>query len=216
MTEAEWQSCGDPHAMLDFLDAQASPRKLRLLACACCRRLWTNLSSEARRSVETAELFADRKVGPKDLRGARGPCYSGLRADNSASFAAAPSQSFRRYARTALLHAAWSAGWPSWVERVRPETEAAEKVAQAMLVRDIFGNPFQPVSIARTWLAWNLGTVRKMAQAIYDDRRFDDLPILADALEEADCMDSDILSHCRASAAHVRGCRVLDALLGKS
>ena len=62
---------------------------------------------------------------------------------------------------------------------------------------------------------WNDGTVRKLAQAIYDDRRFADLPILADALEEAGCADAAILAHCRGGGEYVRGCWVVDLLLGK-
>src|ERR1043165_4619278 len=62
VTEPEWVTCADPHAMLDLLDCKASVRKLRLLVCGCCRRQWENLSAAARRSVEVAELFADRKV----------------------------------------------------------------------------------------------------------------------------------------------------------
>jgi hypothetical protein len=82
--------------------------------------------------------------------------------------------------------------------------------------RDIFGNPFRPVAIDPGWLAWSDGTVRKLAQATYDDRRFDLLPILADALEEAGCTDADILAHCRGPGPHVRGCWVVDLLLGKA
>jgi hypothetical protein len=66
------------------------------------------------------------------------------------------------------------------------------------------------------WLAWNDGIVPKLAQAIYDDRVFDRLPILADALEEAGCTNADILNHCRQPGEHVRGCWVVDLLLGKS
>jgi hypothetical protein len=66
------------------------------------------------------------------------------------------------------------------------------------------------------WLSWNDGIVPKLAQAIYDDRVFDRLPILADALEEAGCTNADILNHCRRPGEHVRGCWVVDLLLGKS
>jgi hypothetical protein len=69
---------------------------------------------------------------------------------------------------------------------------------------------------AQGWLAWNGGTILKVAQAIYDDRRFEDMPILADALEEAGCTNEGILSHCRGSGEHVRGCWVVDLILGKS
>lgn len=98
----------------------------------------------------------------------------------------------------------------------------AERSANATLLRDIFGNPFRPVTLDRAWLAWNGHTIPKLAQTIYDER---DLPsghldagrlaILADALEEAGCSNVDILSHCRSPAPHVRGCWVVDLLLGK-
>jgi hypothetical protein len=58
--------------------------------------------------------------------------------------------------------------------------------------------------------------VVKLAQVIYDERRFTDLPILADALEEAGCTNSDVLDHCRGPGPHVRGCWVVDLLLDKS
>jgi hypothetical protein len=87
---------------------------------------------------------------------------------------------------------------------------------QAKLVRDIFSNPFRPPSLDPSWLSWNDGTIPKLAQAIYDDRAFDRLPILADALEEAGCTNADILNHCRQPGEHVRGCWVVDLLLGKS
>jgi hypothetical protein len=49
------------------------------------------------------------------------------------------------------------------------------------LFRDIVGNPFRPVAVDPAWLQWNDGTVVKMAQAMYKENRFDDLPFLADA-----------------------------------
>jgi hypothetical protein len=57
--------------------------------------------------------------------------------------------------------------------------------------------------------------IRKLAQAIYDERRFSDLPILGDALEEAGCMDAAILAHCRQPGGHGRGCWVVDRIVGK-
>lgn len=66
------------------------------------------------------------------------------------------------------------------------------------------------------WLQWNGGTVAALAGRIYDERSFHDLPILADALEEAGCQDQKILRHCRElGAVHVRGCWLLDLLLNK-
>ena len=88
----------------------------------------------------------------------------------------------------------------------------AEKEKQAFLLSDIFGNPFRPTPFDATWLT---PTVVQLAQGNYDDRAFDRLPVLADALEEAGCTDADILSHCRSEGPHVRGCWVVDLILGK-
>jgi hypothetical protein len=95
------------------------------------------------------------------------------------------------------------------------ERQATEQAGQSSLLRCIFGNPFRPVSLALLWLAWNDGTIRKLAQGIYDDPAFDQLPILADALEEAGCDNAEILAHCRSEGPHVRGCWVVDQLLDK-
>jgi hypothetical protein len=92
----------------------------------------------------------------------------------------------------------------------------AEGRSQTDLLRDIFGNPFHPATIEASWLQWRAGTLVKMAKTIYDERTFADLPVLADALEEAGCTDTDILSHCRQPGEHVRGCWVVDLLLGKA
>jgi hypothetical protein len=80
------------------------------------------------------------------------------------------------------------------------------------IVRDTFGNPFRPVIMESGWLTTN---AINLARTIYDGRAFDHLPILADALEEAGCTDADILTHCRQPGEHVRGCWVIDLMLGK-
>ena len=82
-------------------------------------------------------------------------------------------------------------------------------------MRDIFGNPFRSASVNPLWLTWNDGTIPNLARALYDDRAFDRLPILGDALEDAGCVNADILAHCRSGGEHVRGCWVVDLLLGK-
>jgi hypothetical protein len=90
-----------------------------------------------------------------------------------------------------------------------------EQSLQAGLLRCIFGNPFRPVAVVRAWAAWNGRTVARLAQATYDERAFDRMPVLADALEEAGCAKRAFLEHCRGGGPHARGCRVVDALLGK-
>ena len=84
------------------------------------------------------------------------------------------------------------------------------------LVRDIFGNPFRRVKVDPAWLRWNNGTVPTIAQGVFDDRAFDRLPILADALADAGCNNEDILAHCRSANPHTHGCWVVDLLLGKA
>ena len=72
------------------------------------------------------------------------------------------------------------------------------------LIRDAMGNPFRPSPpLPPATFAWNDGAIRKMAQAIYDTRAFDRLPLLADALEDAGCTDADILGHSRGGGEHV-------------
>jgi hypothetical protein len=92
---------------------------------------------------------------------------------------------------------------------------AAETARHAELLRDIVGNPFRASEPEPYWLFWNNGVVAEIAQAIYDGQRFEEFPILADALEDAGCQDTNYLSHCRSSTLHARGCWVIDRLLGK-
>lgn len=92
----------------------------------------------------------------------------------------------------------------------------AESKAQADLVREVAGNPFRRGVLNPDWLGWEDRIAWRLAQTIYDERAFDRLPILADALEEAGCTDRDILTHFRGSRAHVRGCWALDWILGAS
>lgn len=87
--------------------------------------------------------------------------------------------------------------------------------AVAGLLRELYGNPFRPVAIAPNWLAWSDATPRRLAEVIAAERRYADLPILADALEEAGCDEPTLLEHCRRPGRHVPGCWALDRLLGK-
>ena len=89
---------------------------------------------------------------------------------------------------------------------------AAERSCQCDILRDIFGNPFRPVALTGNW---QTPETKRIAQQIYDDRAFDRLPQLADAIEAAGCTDADILSHCRAPGPHVRGCWAVDLILGR-
>ncbi|MCE9560801.1 MAG: hypothetical protein K8U57_01975 [Planctomycetes bacterium] len=79
-------------------------------------------------------------------------------------------------------------------------------------LHDIFGNPFQPIVLDPNWLT---STVVALANGIYDENAFDQMPILADALQDAGCDNEDVLGHCRSEGPHVRGCWVIDQLLRK-
>jgi hypothetical protein len=117
------------------------------------------------------------------------------------------------------LNAAWAVA--HWLRR-GDEDDAdsgnceAETRHQLHLAYDIFGNPFRPVALDPACRPWREGTIVHMAQSIYSERRFQDLPMLADALEEAGCTDARILAHCRGPGEHVRGCWVVDLVLGKN
>lgn len=76
----------------------------------------------------------------------------------------------------------------------------------------VFRVPFRSVAFDPAWLT---STAVGIAQGIYDDRAFDRMPILADALQDAGCENADILGHCRGEGPHVRGCWVVDLVLGK-
>jgi hypothetical protein len=189
MTEAEWITCADPSVMERFLRDRASGRKWRLLAVACCRRIFQLFSDECHRNVlELAERYADGLVSGTEMVAAR----------------------------DAKNNQAWTAAKRTAREVARGPTGSTERAARCAFLRDLFGNPFRPVTVDPYWLAWNDGTVRRLARTIYDKRRFEDLPVLADALEDAGCTDTYVLNHCRAPGEHVRGCWVVDLLLGKS
>jgi hypothetical protein len=205
MREQEWLTCTDPAPMLEFLQGKASERKLRLFAVACCRRIWHLLTDErSRKAVEVAERYADGCVSEEELRAVSGEAASvgigfGVQfsAANAAHFAALPGQV--RSNRCAMFAA-------------RALAEAAAPAAQAGLLRCIFGIPFHPITVSPDWLT---ATVVSLAQAIYQEKAFARLPLLAGALEEAGCTNADILTHCRQPSEHVRGCLVVDLLLTK-
>jgi hypothetical protein len=107
---------------------------------------------------------------------------------------------------------------PKWKAAIRAEVRE-----QAALLRCIIGNPFRsPPPLDPAWLASGGGTVKRLAEAAYQDRelpsgRLDPvrLAVQGDALEEAGCTEADLLDHLRGPGFHVRGCHVLDLLLGR-
>jgi hypothetical protein len=98
---------------------------------------------------------------------------------------------------------------------IRDRALQTERTAQADLVREFVCSPFRPVTLDLNVLLWNNGIISALAHAMYEDQSTTPSQILADALEDAGCEDVDILGHLRGPGPHVRGCWVVDFLLGK-
>ncbi len=223
MTEADWESGNDLAGMLQHLREDASDRKLRLFACACCRRVWHLLTGErSRHAVEVAERYADGRADFVELKTAIPG--DGLAGD-PAHCAAEPHLWICRgyadaasYAALAVAGAAGPSRSPEWTK-----ARAAEVAAQCRLLREIFGNPFRPACVAPAVRGWRDGTVVRLAQAAYEERHLPSghldgsrLCILADAVEEAGCADVGLLQHLRGAGPHVKGCWAIDVLAGKA
>jgi hypothetical protein len=215
MTEQAWLECTDPEPMLELLRGKVSDRKLRLFACACGRSYLHRMYSEQdRRILGVMERYTeqDRRILDVEERYADGQArieelIAAYEAAGNDPVDASDAAHFDPYLNAYYNNA-------HYVDRFGTIPEAV-RLMQCALLRDLFGNPFRSAQINTAWLSWNDGTVPKIAQAIYDERAFDRMPILADALEEAGCTNTDILNHCRQPGEHVRGCWVVDLLLGK-
>jgi hypothetical protein len=223
MTEAEWLACTNPQKTLEFLRGKATERKLRLFACGCCYRLhdlW-GMMDGCLEAVEFANLYADGGAAREDLKLVRDNLFviddyygssEEIRFHALDCVMAIPLGDVSRLANRIIEY---FENQHYWTEAELEAEQEAERVLQCEILRDFFGNPFRLVVVESSWLTWNDGTVPKLAQAIYDERAFDRLPVLADTLKEAGCTNADILGHCRQSGKHDRGCWVVDLLLGK-
>jgi hypothetical protein len=225
MTAEAWDKCQDLGPMLRCLSGKASNRKLRLFASSCVRRVWHLLGDErTRRAVEVAERYADGLATDDELRlSCEGGDYPSLRARLQAE---AEGDAPNSYSPIDLAYLADFHYLPRVCDaldiaakdaaRFGGTTHAAEQAAQCALLRCIFGNPFRPpIVFPSAMLAHNDGALMKLATVIYDGRRWDELPLLADALEECGCTDQAVLDHLRGPGPHARGCFVVDALTGR-
>jgi len=226
MNETEWLNSQDSTAMWYFIASRLSARKQRLFACACVRRAWPLLpEGPLRRAVSVAERFADERVSIEELRVAMHQAdyiaeHLFTTTNDDARIAAAQAavncarphadqaaDHTRSNVTSAVYHLATQQGFVGSVVR---DMEAA---AQCDLLREIVGNPFRPVTVDPRWFRFQDGVVRRVAEGIYESGRFDQLPVLADALEEAGCTEVVLLDHLRSDADHVRGCWLVDLLL---
>jgi hypothetical protein len=221
MEEEEWLMCTYPSPMLECLPSPTE-RKLRLFAVACCRRVWELLPGPgSRRAVDVAERYSDGTATVEELDATSATEEPHSSQDYGGLYIVHPAASRTVNADSCALNTSLL-----FADSVVPDKDAtpdagkrweeadgAESAPQAQLLREIFGNPFRPVEVAA---AWRTQDVMLLAKGIYEEKAFDRMPILADALQDAGCNVDELLNHLRdAQQAHVRGCWALDLVLGK-
>lgn len=234
MKEFEWDRCEKPRRMLAFLAAncQPSPRKLRLFACACVRR-GADLSHwpEWRELMDVAERYAEQLVQLEEVESLCLPqayCAAARLpdcGDREDALVAELAMSATRLAlhRDALQSALGASDYSIKTDIADGYPASTTELGQCDLLRDIFGNPFATLEIDSHLLTWNDAAIPNLAKSIYDARDAvggqlgaTRMRILADALEQAGSASSALVNHCRLLRPHVRGCWVLDLLLGKA
>jgi hypothetical protein len=226
MTEADWLVSTNAIAMLWHLHRQRVPRfkngrrKLRLLACAWGRLLAAELPDQwPGPLLELCERYAEGRATKADLAAAREAAGKAIQKAVAGPYRWVGPQGALGYAALAVSMAAHEEAFQAafdlchyWAvippERFAPRPDGAA-------VREVFGNPFRPVTVPKLWRTWNGGSVSALAQTIDAERRFGDMPVLADALEEAGCDNADLLAHCRSGGTHLPGCWVLDLVCGR-
>jgi len=227
ITEQEWLAATGVIGLDLWRSAKSQHRKWRLFAAACCRRAMSLVTDARLESVAGAiEQFADAEIGWEGMKRIR-RTLTAIRREIDDQFGTKEAlydvvESLNRASSNKpveVLGADQYAGY-AFAARARrskrqdawDDANKAEDRQQLILARDIFGNPFRPVDFSP---AWRTEHTTGIAAKMYDERDFAAMPILADALEEAGCEHPDILTHCREPGVHVRGCWVVDLVLGK-
>jgi hypothetical protein len=229
--------------MCALLRGKERGRKFRLFACACCRRIAHLLTDErSHHALDVFERFPDGELTMKEYasgeREAAEACAAQARVAGANESARGISEAdrVRLFAFMFAAQAVTDCFGPvasaaadccgalrgygtaelrddAQMRETGDQIEAAERTAQAALLRDIFGNPIYPIALDP---AWRTAPVVALARKMYAARDFGAMPDLADALLDAGCENELILNHCRyADRIHVRGCWVVDLLLGK-
>lgn len=235
MAYPEWKTTPHSQNLIASVPEDASRRKYRLLGVACCRLIWPMLDPRSRHAVEVTERYAEGTATGEELAAAAAaarlvvaeriaatgrpepeaqddPMVLAAQAADTLSatdeyMLESPRSPFQlcepicEYIESAALWATLAAGHT-----------AARSPDQADLVRDIFAESFHPVTFLPEW---RTSTAVALARQMYESRDFDAMPILADALQDAGCEDADVLDHCRGQGPHVRGCWVVDLVLGR-
>lgn len=231
MTESDWLASADhkqiycphpniqPERMIQFLRVhrrvdrtKQGRRKLRLFACACCRRFWSSLSEDSRIALKIAERHADGEASKKDLgfawRISDQQCGNGTRTADGVAGHVVEASAMTAAALVPLVSYAVFASTPK-----HPHELWNEKFQEAVIIHDVFGNPFRKTAADAASQFAKVEAVRKLAEDIYQKRDFGRLLKLAAVLEQAGCTNAEVLEHCRQSE-HFRGCWLLDVLRG--
>lgn len=230
MTGQEWLACPRAELLLRAVADCTSERKLRLLSAALCQSIRHLMSDKrSRQAVRVARLSVDGWADLEACMTAREEAaqvpHVGPHAVELAAQAARLTLGKMGPRNVAAIFQLTDAAIaaqvgerpslrknPSLLEQIRKgAVEENERIA-VQLIREVFGNPFETVPFDARWRTLN---VRAIAEAIYAGPAFEQLPILADALEEAGCTSAAVLDHCRGKDKHLRGCWVIDLLLGK-
>jgi hypothetical protein len=226
MTEEEWLTCSDPALMFPAAGefCRPSERKHRLFALTCCNSMQDLIANESlKAAVDILARYTEDNASISDLlaahRTAVALCKS-LEGGDIKQWAAAQTV-------VCATHEPHDRTWPDMDSDYDPYESiglgAADNTRSALArsswnritaaVRDIFGPfPFRHVTLDPAWIT---PTVTRLAAGIYDEKAFDRLPVLADALEESGCTNADVLQHCRGPGPHLHGCWVVDLVLGK-
>lgn len=205
MTGEEWERCRDPHRLAGELYGHVGlGRKRRLFLCARARALFPALASPAAEWIDTAERYSDGLATQQDRQRVNALARDQDRRRTSFLPYTLINRATPRDASRANL-----AGSIHLAYRLQ---ELPESLTCGLL-RDVFGNPFRPVTFDP---AWRTSSAVQLAGQVYEARDFGPMPVLADALQDAGCEHADILAHCRGSGPHARGCWVVDPVLGKA
>jgi hypothetical protein len=215
MTHAEWIAAATPGPLLRFVGGRPGDRKLRLFAYACCRSIQHLIpAGPCRTALEVSLRFAEGQATAAELAAARSAAVpAAAAAGRHAAAAWAATETANEAAEFAARTAAAEAA--EQVRRINPAAAVEEEAAQAGFLRDIVGDPFGP-SYGRYLRELAGGTeAEEIAAELATGAMAEQMEELAEALERLGRMPPSIVDHVRSPGPHVRGCWVLDLILGK-
>jgi hypothetical protein len=241
MTQQEWLMSTRADDLLRFIEPNTSDRKLHYYAIACARRITLLLPHPASlEGIDLLERFVEGKASEEELLRVSYHVEGAAFCFDYVDYTGSPTarkwiqevgqiprskleelindpQLASAEPREILKSAAYmvdaDVSPTPFARRASDWAQSARSPFHSVpLLRDIFGNPFRPVAFEPEWRS---DTAVSLAKHIYEARDFAQMPILADALQDAGCDNTDILSHCRdPQQTHVRGCWVVDMILG--